>query len=200
MKDNIRDLVIRLQKGDRKAYETIYKLYAERIYFFSVKYLESEIEAEEVAQNVFIKIWVKREELRDDLSLNSFLFMITKNAVIDILRKRKRVREANQQISRHQKQLMEAPDDIYEYRELSREVNELINSLPERRRLIYRLSREHGLSHKEIAAKMSISTKTVEVQIRLSLQQIRAFLKKRLPSISAGGLLFIHFFIKAFFQ
>ncbi len=195
MKEDIRNLVIKLRQGDRMAYETIYRRYAERMYFFSMKYLENESEAEEVTQNVFIKLWVKREELRDDLSLNSFLFMITKNAVIDILRKRKRDKVLSEKIALRQQQLMEAPDDIYEYQELAADIDKLISSLPERRRHIYKLSREKGLSHKEIAAELSISPKTVEVQIRLSLQQIRAFLKKRYPAISAGGLLFIQFLL-----
>ncbi len=195
MKEDIHHLVRKLRQGDRMAYETIYNRYAERMYYFSVKYLENETEAEEVIQNVFIKVWVKREELRDDLSFNSFLFMITKNAVIDILRKRKRDKALSEKIGLRQQQLMEAPDDIYEYQELAAEINNVITGLPERRRQIYLLSREKGLSHKEIAAELSISPKTVEVQIRLSLQQIRAFLKKRYPAISASGLIFIQFLI-----
>ncbi len=195
MKADTHDLVIRLRNGDRNAYETIYKRYAERMYYFSVKYLENDTEAEEVTQNVFIKLWVKREELRADLSLNSFLFMITKNAVIDILRKRKRDRLLSERVESRQQHLMEAPDDIFEYQELAAAINNLVNNLPERRRQVYLLSRENGLSHKEIAAKLNISPKTVEVQIRLSLQQIRAFLKQRFPAISAGGLLFIQFLL-----
>lgn len=195
MKEDIHNLVIRLRQGDRTAYETIYKRYAERMYYFSMKYLENETEAEEVTQNVFIKLWVKREELREDLSLNSFLFMITKNIVIDVLRKRKRDRELSEKIGLQQQQLMEAPDDIFEYQELAAEINKLISSLPERRRHIYRLSREKGLSHKEIATELCISPKTVEVQIGLSLQQIRNFLKKRFPSMSISGLFFVQFLL-----
>lgn len=195
MKDDLQKLVAKMQQGDRKAYETIYKRFAERMYYFSLKYLENESEAEEVTQIVFVKLWVKRKDLKDDLSLNSYLFMITKNVVIDRIRKQKREIEGHKRISAHQRQLIEAPDDIYEYQELSREINRLVSTLPGRRQQIYRLSREKGLSHKEIARELNISPKTVEVQIRLALQQIKTFLKKRLPSISLGGAFFLQFIL-----
>ena len=83
-------LVIKLKNGDKKAFKKLFQKYSERIYYFTISYIKNKEESEEITQEVFVKLWNKRNDLKPDLSFSSFLFMIAKNAVIDLLRKKKK--------------------------------------------------------------------------------------------------------------
>lgn len=190
-------LVARLKRGDKKAFEKLFHRYVERIYFFSLNYLGDQHEAEEITQEVFVKLWANKNQLKEDLSFKSYMFMVCRNAIIDVYRKRKKHLEACKEMAARIETLSLTPDDVYEYNNLVRVLSEFVAALPERRRQIYQLSREHGYSHKDIALKLGISVKTVESQIRLAVKQLRRILEKNQPGvgIGAGAMLFFHFFI-----
>ena len=197
MKSDEPILVARLKRGDKKAFEQLFHRYVERIYYFSIKYLGDQHEAEETTQEVFVKLWANRDQLKEDLSFKSYLFMVCRNAVIDVFRKRKIHQEACKEMAARIEPLSLTPDDVYEYNNLVRVLNEFVAALPERRRKIYQLSRERGQSHKDIAVELGISIKTVETQIRLAIKQLRSILEKNQSGagIGIGGMLFIQFFI-----
>lgn len=190
-------LVARLKRGDKKAFEKLFHRYVERIYFFSLNYLGDQHEAEEITQEVFVKLWANKNQLKEDLSFKSYMFMVCRNAIIDVYRKRKKHLEACKEMAARIETLSLTPDDVYEYNNLVRVLSEFVAALPERRRQIYQLSREHGYSHKDIALKLGISVKTVESQIRLAVKQLRRILEKNQPGvgIGAGAMLFFQFFI-----
>lgn len=190
-------LVARLKRGDKKAFEKLFHRYVERIYYFSLKYLGDQHEAEETTQEVFVKLWANKDQLKEDLSFKSYMFMVCRNAVIDVYRKRKKHLEACKEMASRIETLSLTPDDVYEYNNLVRVLGEFVAALPERRRQIYQLSREHGFSHKDIALELGISVKTVEAQIRLAVKQLRRILEKNQSGagIGIGGMLFIQFFI-----
>jgi len=190
-------LVARLKRGDKKAFEKLFHRYVERIYYFSLKYLGDQHEAEETTQEVFVKLWANKGQLKENLSFKSYMFMVCRNAIIDVYRKRKKHLEACKEMASRIEALSLTPDDVYEYNNLVRVLDEFVAALPERRRQIYQLSRERGHSHKDIALKLGISVKTVEAQIRLAVKQLRRILEKNQSGagIGVGGMLFIQFFI-----
>jgi RNA polymerase sigma-70 factor, ECF subfamily len=197
MKSDEPILVARLKRGDKKAFEQLFHRYVERIYYFSLKYLADQYEAEETTQEVFVKLWDNRARLKEDLSFKSYLFMVCRNAVIDVFRKRKIHLEACKEMAARIETLSLTPDDVYEYNNLVRVLEEFVAALPEKRRKIYQLSRERGHSHKAIALELGISVKTVETQIRLAIKQLRGILEKNQSGagIGVGGMLFLQFII-----
>lgn len=190
-------LVAYLKQGDKKAFESLFHRYSERVYYFSLKYLGDQHMAEEITQEVFVKIWINREQLREDLSFKSYLFTATRNTIIDLYRKRKKHLEACEEIKARVHNLALMPDQVYEYNNLTRLLNKFVMQLPPRRQKIYQLSREHGYSHKEIARDLGISVKTVEAQICLAIKQLRDILKRNhlCAGIGLAEIIFLHFFI-----
>lgn len=173
MKKDEKILLQCLIKGDRLAFEKIFQLYSERIYYFTIKYINNREDAEEITQEVFVKLWNRREAIKTELSFSSYLFMIAKNAVIDVLRKKQKEAALAEGLKQKGEGHLSPADNSLEYKELSSIVQHAINNLPEKRRQIFLMIREEELSYKEIAEKLSISTKTVETHMRLALQQLR---------------------------
>lgn len=187
-------LVSNLKKGDRKAFEQIFKKYAERIYYFSIKYLKLKEDAEEITQEVFVRLWNRRFDLKTELSFSSYLFMIAKNAVIDMLRKRQKESLFNEDINSNIESPLYEDNKSVEYKELNEIIQNSIKDLPVKRRQIYLLSRDEGLTYKQIAEKLDISIKTVESHMRLALQQLKKSVGDKYELILLG-IMFIPFIV-----
>lgn len=155
----------------------MYELYFFKVINYARKLLYSEEDTRETAQDVFVKLWAKRYEIDPDQSISGLIFRITKCLCID----RIRMQAGNVKPSGIS-MAFEVAERSLEIEYLSKELHsvyqEIVNKLPEKRRLIFHLSRNEDLSHREIAQKLNISIKTVETQIRLGLQQIREDIRK----------------------
>ena len=192
MREKIEDdvaLVKSLLKGNVLAFNTLFRKYSNRLYHFAFGYLKSEVESEEIVQEVFTKIWEKRSELKKELSFRSYLFTIAFN----IIRKHFRTKAY---FSEYLKSGISSDPDMQTsekitYDSLHKYIAELVNQLPARRKEIFVKSRFEGLSIKEIAEELKISHKTVENQLTDALRFIRINLnKENIPVI----LFFILFF------
>ena len=143
--------------------------------------LKSEVDAEDVAQDIFCKLWLQPEIwLDNENELDNYLFIMTRNIILNIF--------MHQQIEREYQEgylektvlheLIEGEDalnNIY-YEEMLLVVRLTLEKMPERRRLIFELSRFKGLSYKEIAEKLNVSIRTVEHQVYLALIELKKVL------------------------
>lgn len=180
-----------LRKGDLNAFNQLFEKYNKKLYYFAKGYLRSPEDSEELVQEVFLKIWETRENLKDQLSFNAFLFTITYNAVLKHFRKAGRERKHLEQALLYSDKSSEDTSSFIEYSELLDITNEAIEKIPEKRREIFKLSRQTGLSNGEIAEQLQISKKTVENQIYQSLK----FLREQLKDESLVMILFFTLFI-----
>lgn len=168
-----RDLVVRFIAGDQMAFELLFHRYKNKVTGFVLKAAPSQIDPDEVVQNVFIKIWVQREKINPDKSFLSFLFTIARHELVDQLRtavNRKLYYVGDEVIS--DLQLSEPSTDPVRI-ELEEKVQRLIGELPERRRKMFELSRYKGMSYKQISDELGVSENTVDTQIRLALKFLR---------------------------
>lgn len=185
------ELVKLLKKGDMSAFDIIYKKYSRRLFGFVYRYLKLEADTEEIVQEVFIKIWKSRDTLNSYASFESFLFTIAHNATVNLLKKR----ATEQKYIEHVKSIQrieasyELTDEI-DYKELKQKFEGVLNELSPRQKEIYQLSRDEGLSNKEIAQKLGVSVQTVKNHLVTTL----AFLKSKLDN----GLLISGLFISLF--
>ena len=182
-------LVHNLSKGNLLAFNTLYKEYSGRLYRFALGYLKSEVEAEELVQEVFTKIWEKRADLKKELSFKSFLFTIAFNIIRKHFRTKAYLSEyfktgiiSDLDMQTSQKITY---DSLYQY------ITELVNQLPARRKEIFIKSRFEGLSINEIAEKLKISHKTVENQLTDALKFIRTNLNRENIPVILFFILFI---------
>jgi RNA polymerase sigma-70 factor (ECF subfamily) len=174
------------------AFDAIYNKYSHKLYEFVLRYLKQEEDAEEVVQEVFIKIWEARSKIDVYLSFESFLFTIAYNTTISLLRKRVSETKSREYLkSRQQIDTAEHVTDELQFKELNHKVQSLLKQLTPRQKEIYILSREESLTHKEIAKKLNISENTVKNHLVTTLK----YLKSHIDSTLAISTLFYCLFL-----
>ena len=189
-KENLeRFLVERLKGGDVEAFDELFIKYAGKIDLFAQRYLGSKEDAEGMTQEVFIKIWENRKIIKTEHSFRSYIFTITYNAIKKFYRDKHMVFEQYKDFL-HDTLTNSTASEI-SYNEIVKQVEHEVSKLTSRQKQIYILSREKGLSHKEIAEQLGISTKTVENHLSLAIKQI----KKHLSKSGLLSIIFINLFL-----
>ena len=174
--------LVRLRDGDEQAFIQIYNQYRSKIYTYAHSLVKSTDTAEEIVQQVFIKIWQKKEQINPDLSFNAYLKKITLNHVLNYLKKASREKTLQEQIFNYAEEDTANADDYLLEKELRKIYMAAIEQLPAQKKLIYQMSRTQELSHEEIALKLNISKNTVKNHMVEATKGIRAYVSKN------GGL------------
>ena len=162
---NEQDLLFRISHGDEKAFTEIFYAHHQELGAYILKLTKSNIHAEEIVQDVFVKIWSGREGLSEIDSFTNYLFIITRNKTYRFL-KEKAVAHTRQQ--RYEQQYQEEccfQDETSTEEDFSRMIDELIVKLPPQQRKVYELSKINHLKYSEIATLLSISPETVKKHI-----------------------------------
>jgi RNA polymerase sigma-70 factor, ECF subfamily len=168
----------KITEGDVKAFETIFHAYYSNLCRFASGIISDDEMAEEIVQDFFVKLWEKKAQLSIDISVKNYLYRAVKNRCINFI-KHNNIKSSLQNIQ-IEKQTQIQPDEHFLALELAKKIEESIHSLPEKRREIFRLSREEGLKYNEIAKKLNISLKTVEAQMGLAIKALREKLKNHI--------------------
>ncbi len=184
------EMVIALREGDIRAFNDLFDRYAKRLLYFSITYLKSEVEAEEIVQDVFIKLWTNRANLCDSKSIDSYLFTIAKNAILNTIRKSKSEHTYLEYIKVHKNKDFFLDDEL-DFNELNAAYLNAIEKLSPKRKEIYKLSREKSMSNLEIANHLGISIKTVENQMTSAIADV----KKTLQSLGFSAIIYITLFL-----
>lgn len=182
----------RLRLDDRSVIDEIYEMYHAKIFRFSVSYLKNEEDAYDIVQEVFIKLWENRLGLKKDTNFDAFLFTVAKNAVLSLFRKRATEQKYRSDLSSTEESEPNKIENDLDFEFLKKRYNQLIEKLPPKRKEIFILSREKGLTNKEIAFTKGISEKTVEDHLTKSL----SFFKQHFSAIGMFTLLFFYLFIE----
>lgn len=180
-----KDWLCQAADGDRRAFTDLYTRYLDSLYQYVFLFTKSAYTTEEIVQDVFVRIWEHRQSLREVESFKSYLFRAAKNRVIDYIRSRETEERVLSLLLAGQKSRPETPDEAFDYKAYYHIVQEAISRLSTRKREIFRLSTEEGLSHDEIAAELVISKSSVKNQLYKSFHFIREYLARK------GGLSFV---------
>ncbi len=166
-------LLQRLSRGEKAAYAEMFARYYDKVHRFLSGVLHGNAAAEDLAQNVFLKLWKNRRRLTEVRSFDSFLYTLSRNEALDWLRR-------HQVEKKHNVQPVHTPEPVYEMFMkhdsdlLRRTLDDVVANMPEQRRKVWLLSREEKLSHSEIADRLSISKRTVDRHLSLALEDIRS--------------------------
>ena len=165
------ELIVRkVAEGDRDSFRTLFYHYYPKVKVFLRTLVPDENDAEDLAQNVFVKLWVGRSSLKGVKVFGAWLYRVCRNTAIDYSRTRKTmVPFAPEEPGLSTESL----DENYFARERQYQYDKLIAAMPAKRREVFLLSREEGLSHAEISKKLGISVKTVENHINMVLRELR---------------------------
>jgi RNA polymerase sigma-70 factor (ECF subfamily) len=170
-------VLTRIKEGDIKQYELIFREYYERLCHFAMKYVKNNEQSEGVVQDTFYNIWKNHKTINITTSLKSYLYTAVRNNCLQELRTRSLDIKYENYYKSHYMNESISPVDELNAKELSGVINKALNSLPERCREIFKMSRYEGLKYHEIADKLSISIKTVEANMGKALKQFRIYLK-----------------------
>lgn len=182
--NNKTSLVERIRKGDRIAFNELYRRYYPSLRSYAELFLDEE-ESEDVVQDVFLNVWLRKEGLDDSLSLQGYLLRSVYNSSLNILKKKGR---SNDYRSMYEQEIEEIGYKYYDpdtndvirklyNQDLRAEINAAINSLPARCREVFTLSYLHDMPSKEISLQLGISLSTVDNHIYSALKLLREKLK-----------------------
>ncbi len=169
------ELIEQLRLGSESALASIFHKYWQPLFTAAFNILKDKDACEDIIQEIFINVWNKHEQMEITSSLKAYLFASMRYEVYRQIKAGNVREDIFDQIYLR----LQAPcsDDDIEHKELLAQVDEIVNRLPVRCREVYQLSREEQLSHKEIADRLNISTKTVENHITKALHQLRISLR-----------------------
>ena len=179
--DNADDslLVTRIKQNDKDAFKSLYNRYSKKIYFFSLKYLNDSVEAEELVQTVFINVWECRKSLEASNSVKSYIYKAAVNYIYNYLKKKTiQARFIESQIHGDEIHSNLTYEQVF-FHDLEKSINSIFETLPPQQQKIFRLNRDEGLTHLEIATKLDLSVRTVENQMYRALKTIKTILMEK---------------------
>lgn len=166
-------LVRQLKKGDVTSFNMIFKNYNQKVYNFCLHLLKNNKDAEEVTQEVFVALWQNREKINVKTSFSAYIYGIARNNIFNIYRKSFYLQAYTEYLASSDKSMEFVTEDQVIFNELNVFLNNTIEKLPPKRKEVFMLSRNEGLTYREIAARLKISENTVDVQIRKALEFIK---------------------------
>lgn len=173
---NEKELIQLLVEGDERAFRELFNRYADNIYGVAMAYIKLPAVAEELVQDVFVKIWLNRQKLSEVQRFNDYLFIVARNYILNYLRKHKRDQQFRQQLLHHFSDQAITPENEFLLKESTQLINQAVAALPPQQQLVYQLRRKQDLSLDEIAAQLNISRNTARNHLNQALKQIKQYL------------------------
>ncbi len=179
-----------LTSGSEKVFREIMEHWYSRLFNFARGYLNNTENTKEVIQDVFLQLWDHRQKLAADTSLNAYLFTLTRNRCIDLIRREKLMLQFRTDKQEEYARLSESGQALSDpilneifAMELQSEIDQAIHSLPDQCRTVFLMSRTNGMKNKEIGAMLNLSEKTVESHLTKALRTIRTSLEQKFPGM-----------------
>lgn len=165
-------LIALLREGDPLSFEILFQKYYVRFYNFVFNLTKNSQAAEDIIQNVFMKIWINRANLCPDQSIHNYIYVLSKREMLNHIRDRKAYVQVERLVMAEQPS-EEVTDQSMSLKELDERIRRFIADMPEQRRKVFLLSRYRGLTNKEIAEMMGLSVRTVDRHINLALTSLK---------------------------
>ena len=171
---NERRLILGLKKGDHDSYETLFNVYYAKFVNFADAVIRDRDAAKDIVQEAFIRIWLHRENLNENKSLENYIYVIVKRLLMNHIRDSKDAESIeSENVLTMQSGIRGGQDLMLIANETRSRIHEIVEKMPPQRRTVFTLSRAQGLSNRQIAESLQISVKTVERHMTMALAELR---------------------------
>ena len=169
-----RELMQQVAAGDQTAFRQVYGGFYKRLYQFALAIVKTREVAEEIVEDIFVKIWQQRETLPSIQNLRVYLYTATKNSSLNYLSRKARasITEPFDHIHVGLNESALTPEQILITAEIHQKIQTAVDALPPRCKMIFKLVREDGLRYKEIAEILHISVNTIDAQMAIAVKRI----------------------------
>lgn len=174
--DSKKLIVINLKAGSSSAFRQLYTIYHNDIYAYSLSLLKSKARAKDLVQEVFMKIWLKRETLNPELSVKSFLFTITRNLAFNELSKAANKRKMREAVFYKSQKVNDPADQQLMEAHYEKIKQQALAELTPRCKLVFEMSRQNEMTYQEISEELGVSPNTVRNQMSSALSTIKEYL------------------------
>ncbi|MFA6083231.1 RNA polymerase sigma factor [Mucilaginibacter sp.] len=169
-------LLQRAAAGDRSAYAVLYQFYLPKLYHYLYGIIRSKEDTEEILQDIFLKLWENKEDLTEIKTLNSYLFKIARNRLMNLYDHQKVRRKAMDYIGRDGEAIGNNSEDSLIYSQYGEIVERALSQLPPKRRQVFEMSLRQEMSHDQIAEAMQISKSMVKKQLTAANRHVKEYL------------------------
>lgn len=166
------ELTAAVKAGDDKAFDAVFLRYFPQVKRFLASLVKDQQQAEDLAQSVFMKLWLFRARLEPSASLKNYLFVLARNGALDVFRA-KRILLKDVPMSEADRAGDDSAAFQAEYAEANRRIRQVVEAMPDKRRQVFTMSRYQSLPNEAIADRLGLSVRTVEKHIQVALQDIR---------------------------
>lgn len=182
--DAMDELVARIRVGDEEAFEALFRAHRGDLCDYAGSIVASHAVAEDLVHDVFCDLWARRKEWAPLRSVEAYLFRAVRNKALNWLKHRRVAWRWEAENGHQAMPPQHDPEMILRSRDLAQAACEAVAALPERRRCVFKMARERGMSYAEIAATLGIAPKTVENHMGRALKFLRERLKGYLSTPS----------------
>lgn len=174
---NEKGLLVKVANGDEEAFRLLYDHYRQKMYAYAHHLTSSSLLADEVVQEVFLKVWLHRQKLPQVTHFNAWLYTITRNQLLDALKKIAKETISRKALYQVLPESVNNADDAVMQKENDKLLQQALSQLSSQQQIIYHLSRNKGMKYEEIARQLHIAPNTVKVHIVNALRTIREYIR-----------------------
>lgn len=167
-----------IAKGDQRAFKLIYDHYYDNVYAYALHVIKSELLAEELVQECYLKLWVKGGEAAEINNLESYLITMVRNRALDMLRRLKLEKRVSGESKLQWKEEHNETEEGIFLNEGRRILQKGVDQLPSQQKLVYQLCYQSGKKYEEVARELNLSPETVKSYMKLALKNLRDFITK----------------------
>jgi len=170
---NEKELLEKIAAGNESAFKELFHLWRDKLYFFVLRITQSPEMAEDILQDVFVKIWTNRATLNTIQYFDAYVYKMSQNQAISGMKRAAQETLILSELKKGPEASALVTDDVVIHRELSKKFQAILYKLPTQQRLVYTLTHIHGLKHDEVAQQLKISASTVKNHMTRALCTIR---------------------------
>lgn len=185
------ELLARIASGDERAFREVFDHYQQYVFTFAQKITRSDTDAEEIVQDIFLKVWFGRDQLLNVENFGAYLNRLVRNHAFNLLRHEAIVSKVKAEIELNSSENDLGTQQALDYNETKKILDLVVGRLPEQQRRVYTLCHIEGLKYDEAAAQLNISVDTVHYHMKLALSKIREHFKRNALNYLVPVLFFL---------